>query len=134
MSSFEEQLNAILTDPQAMAQIADLAQSLQSGNGEDSGCSDAFPHPLSQEAVPNNASLDLSSLLGQFDPTLIGRLLPLIGEITDKGGSNERIQLLHALRPFLKPERQEKVERAIKLAKLIHVGKKLLLTMGDSDV
>ena len=39
--------------------------------------------------------------------------------------SNARA-LLYALRPFLKPERQEKVERALQLARLFHLGIKFL--------
>ena len=39
--------------------------------------------------------------------------------------SNAR-QLLYALRPYLKPERQEKVERALQLARLFHLGRKFL--------
>ena len=38
-----------------------------------------------------------------------------------------------ALRPYLKPERQEKVERALQLARLFRVGKKFLLK-GDGHV
>ena len=37
---------------------------------------------------------------------------------------------LRALRPFLKPERQDKVERAAQLARFIHLGKTLLLSEG----
>ena len=33
---------------------------------------------------------------------------------------------LYALRPYLKPERQEKVERALQLARLFHLGRKFL--------
>ena len=75
----------------------------------------------------------LGSLLGQIDPKLIGRLLPLAGELAG-GGNDERMQLLYALRPFLKPERRDKVERAAKTARLIHVGKKLLQSLGENDV
>ena len=75
----------------------------------------------------------LGSLLGQIDPAMIQRMLPLVGELTG-GGNDERMQLLYALRPFLKPERRDKVERAAKTAKLIHIGKKLLSTMGESNV
>ena len=43
------------------------------------------------------------------------------------GRSNSAsMQLLNALRPFLKPEKQGKVERAAHLARLIHLGKKFL--------
>ena len=76
----------------------------------------------------------LGDLLGNIDPQLIQKLLPLVGELAGSGGGDERLQLLYALRPFLKPERQEKVERAVKAARLIHVGKKLLSAMGESYV
>ena len=76
----------------------------------------------------------MGSLLGQIDPAILQRLLPLAGELAGNGGNDERMQLLYALRPFLKPERRDKVERAAKTARLIHVGKKLLSTMGERDV
>ena len=38
------------------------------------------------------------------------------------------VTLLHALRPFLKPERRDKVERAAQLARLIHLAKTFLLS------
>ena len=34
--------------------------------------------------------------------------------------------LLYALRPYLKEEKQNKVERALQLARLFHLGKKFL--------
>ena len=53
------------------------------------------------------------------------RPLPLIQELGGARDSNAR-QLLYALRPYLKPERQEKVERALQLARLFHLGRKFL--------
>ena len=53
------------------------------------------------------------------------RFLPLLRELGGQQDSNAR-QLLYALRPYLKPERQEKVERALQLARLFHIGKKFL--------
>ena len=139
MSDFEEKLNAILSNPESMGQIMNLAQSLNlGGGGEPSG--EGGPAAPQPEAPPENASSGipdglsgLGSLLGQIDPKLIGRLLPLAGELAG-GGNDERIQLLYALRPFLKPERRDKVERAAKTARLIHVGKKLLQSLGENDV
>ena len=49
----------------------------------------------------------------------------LIQELGGARDSNAR-QLLYALRPYLKPERQEKVERALQLARLFHLGRKFL--------
>ena len=139
MSDFEEKLNAILSNPESMGQIMNLAQSLNlGGGGEPSG--EGGPAAPQPEASPETASSGipdglsgLGSLLGQIDPKLIGRLLPLAGELAG-GGNDERMQLLYALRPFLKPERRDKVERAAKTARLIHVGKKLLQSLGENDV
>ena len=139
MSDFEEKLNAILSNPESMGQIMNLAQSLNlGGGGEPSG--EGGPAAPQPEAPPENASSGipdglsgLGSLLGQIDPKLIGRLLPLAGELAG-GGNDERMQLLYALRPFLKPERRDKVERAATTARLIHVGKKLLQSLGENDV
>lgn len=144
MSEFEEKLNAILSNPEAMGQVMNLAQSLNLGGGGgpsgEGGPPD--PPPQTSQAPQNNAAsgggvtdnlAGLGNLLGQIDPKLIGRLLPLAGELAG-GGNDERMQLLYALRPFLKPERRDKVERAAKTARLIHVGKKLLQSMGENDV
>lgn len=139
MGEFEEKLNSVLSNPEAMSQIMNLAQSLNLG-----GPGGESPPPGGEEAPPPPESAgstnseggglgDLAGLLGQIDPKMIQRILPLIGELNG-GGNDERMQLLYALRPFLKPERRDKVERAAKTAHMIHIGKKLLLSMGDQNV
>ena len=141
MSDFEEKLNSVLSNPDAMSQIMNLAQSLNLGGGggespqggQGGGHEPPPPPPPSGGGDGLGGLAGLGSLLGQIDPKWINRLLPLVGELTG-GGSDERMQLLYALRPFLKPERQDKVERAAKTARLIHMGKKLLQSMGESDV
>lgn len=60
-----------------------------------------------------------------MDPKLLTRLLPLIQELGGQRDSNARA-LLYALRPYLKEEKQNKVERALQLARLFHLGKKFL--------
>lgn len=140
MGEFEEKLNAFLSNPDAMAQVMNLAQSLNLDGGTPAeGAENAPPPPAGGGAAAGSLGdlgslAGLQDLLGQIDPKLIQRLLPLVGELTANGGNDERMQLLYALRPFLKPERRDKVERAAKTARLIHVGKKLLSSMGDGHV
>lgn len=131
MSEFEEKLNAILSNPDAMAQVMGLAQSL-SGNGV-FGADEKSEQPKKQSSDSSSTTGGLGDLFSQLDPNLIQRLLPLLGEL-GHNSNDERMQLLYALRPFLKPERRDKVERAAKAAKLIRVGKQFLSTMGEGHV
>lgn len=129
MAEFDDKLNELLSNPDSMAQIMRLAQSL-SGGSEGSSTADQEappqPQPRRQEPPPQTGGGDLlSSLTGGVDPKLLMRLLPLIQELGGQQDSNAR-NLLYALRPYLKPERQEKVERALQLARLFHLGKKFL--------
>ena len=135
MSEFDEKLNALLSNPDSMAQIMQLAQSLSGqtagpgggGSPPPAGQQQAPPPPPSPpQSPPVGGTGDLlSSLTGGIDPKLLSRLLPVLQEL-NRGDDNNARQLLFALRPYLRPDRQEKVERALQLARLIHIGKKFL--------
>ena len=136
MAEFDETLNALLSNPESMAQIMHLAQSLSAGTAAQSG-SPPPPPPqaassgaASPGAAPAGISDLLSSLTGGLDPKLLMKLLPLVQELGSQQNSNART-LLFALRPYLKEERQEKVERALQLARLFHLGKKFLAGWGE---
>lgn len=134
MNDFEEKLNSILSNPDAMAQVMNLAQSLGGSMPSSVSPSPQDPRPKREPSseAPSGTNR-IGDLFSGIDPALITKLLPLLGEL-NQNGSDERLQLLYALRPFLKPERQDKVERAVKAARLIHIGKKFLMTMGESNV
>lgn len=120
MAEFDEKLNTILSNPDAMSQIMQLAQSL-SGDQQP-----AAPPPKAQGTPASGAASDLlSSLTGGLEPSFLAKLLPLIQELGGQNDSNAR-QLLYALRPYLKSERQDKIERALQLARLFHLGRKFL--------
>ena len=125
MSEFDEKLNALLSDPDSMAQIMQLAQSLSGGNGPTAAPPPPQPQQPPPPPQPPAGGDPLSGLLGGMDPKLMMRLLPLIQELGRDSDSNAR-QLLTALRPYLRPERQDRVERALQLARLIHLGKQFL--------
>lgn len=133
MAEFDEKLNSLLSDPNAMAQIMQLAQSITGGQEQQSAPPPSpppspqqpRPAPQPQAASPAFPTADmLSSLAGGMDPKLLMKLLPLVQEL---GGQDSNARtLLYALRPYLKEERQQKIERALQLARLFHVGKKFL--------
>lgn len=125
MSEWEEKLNTLLSDPDAMAQVMQMAQSLSQQMGQPGGA--APPPPPPQEGQANASS----PLPGGIDPSLVQKLLPLLSQL-NRPESGETAAFLRALRPFLKPERQDKVERAAQLARFIHLGKTLLLSEGGT--
>ena len=135
MAEFDEKLNSILSNPDAMAQIMQLAQSLSGGQAAEAPPPPQQPAPppppprQSPPSPPPGGADLLSSLTGGLDPKMISKLVPLLQELGGQQDSNARA-LLYALRPYLKPDRQEKVERALQLARLFHLGKKFLAEWG----
>lgn len=114
MAEWEDRIQKILNDPGAMAQIMQMAQQL-------SGGSEPTPPPAPSSPPPSPAPLPL-------DGDTLTRLLPLVQELRQT--DSEAARLLYALRPFLKEEKQGKVEQAVRLAHLIHVGKKAVTEGG----
>lgn len=137
MAEFDDKLNSLLSNPEAMAQIMQMAQSLSGGQAQQpvqqvpqappqQPVQPSPPPPVQQVPSPGGNPLSaLSGLTGSMDPAILTKLLPLIQELGSQNDSNAR-QLLYALRPYLKPDRQEKIERALQLARLFHLGKKFL--------
>ena len=117
MEDMDSRLNALLSDPEAMGRIMALAQQLSGENAASSPPPSPEPPPSSQQEDDG------------FDPMLLLKFLPLLQELR-QDNSSQSMQFLSAMRPFLKPERQPKVERAVKLAHLICVGKKFLTEGG----
>lgn len=124
MDDVNEKLNALLSDPGSMAQIMQLAQQLSGSMGGDT----AQPAATSPAAPPPPPP----SPLGGLDPQTIARYLPLLQELTRD--TSQTTQLLYALRPFLKDGKQDKVERAARLARLITIGKRFLSEGGGFPV
>lgn len=141
MAEFEEKLNAILGNQEAMGQIMALARSLSGGGGraeanqptvQSESSSDA-EQPVytedSRSASPTTTSIpDLSALLGQIDPSMLQMGMRLFQEY--QGNDDKNAALLAALRPFLKEERRAKLDRALQIARVTRLIRVALGTMG----
>lgn len=128
MAEWQDQLNTILSNPEAMAQIAALAQSISGGPGAPPEESAGAPQrAVAGEGSPSEGgeAPDLSAMLVGLDPELVNRLVPLMNQL-NRPESGQAAALLQALRPYLSEKRRDKVERATQLARLIHLGKTFL--------
>lgn len=124
MNEWEEKLNTLLSDPDAMSQVVNMAQALsaQMGGSAPQGEESAAPPPPPQNASPPPDAGNPFSQLGSIDPELLQRLIPVIKQM-NRPESSETSAFLYALRPFLKPSRRDKVDRAVQLARMIHLAK-----------
>lgn len=134
MSGFEDKLNAILGDREAMGQIMALAQSLgkqeeqhERPQPEQDGYVPVWTQEESQP--PAQPQPDLSSILDGIDPKMMQMGMRLLREYNRSDDRNAA--LLAALRPFVKEERFAKVDRAIQIARLSRVIRVLFDTMKD---
>lgn len=116
MSDFEDKLNTILSNPEAMGQIMNLAQTLGGGKKEAAAPPDS-PEGQAAPAPPPDASP--LSALGSLDPRLFDMAAKLMTAY--QSSDDDRAALLAALRPFVKEERYAKLDQAIRISKLTRV-------------
>ena len=126
MSELEEQLNAVLSSPEAMAQIMALAGSLTGGSAGGDGASPSPPEDgeTQGEAPPSDPPREgpegLDALFGgNLDPDMLTALMGLAQSYGQ--GDPRQTALLDALRPFLSPQRRQKLDRAIQLSRVSRV-------------
>ena len=100
MEGMEEKLGSILNNPQLIQQIMSMASSL------------SVPQPEPEPAPPLGS-------LPDFDPAMIQKLMSLAGNLTV---NDNQKNLLLALRPYLTEVRIQKLERAMRAAKLANVA------------
>ena len=112
MAEFEDKLNSILGNQEAMSQIMALARSLSGEGGEPSPAPEE-PEGGEERAAP---APDLSTLMGQLDPQMLQTGMEIIRQV--QGTEDRNAALLNALRPFVREERQARLDRALRIARM----------------
>lgn len=128
MGEWEEKLNQILSSPQAMEQIISLANSIAGP------AASSKTDPSGEDAsAPSGAAGGLDALLSGLDGAAIGHVMELFSVYQQQG--DEKTQLLAALKPFLQPERQARLEQALRITRISRVIRAALaMTKGAEDV
>ena len=103
MDELQEQLGRLLEDPAELERLTQMASQLLGGGGEE-------PEPEPPK-------------------------LPDVGAIVTKlrGGGSDTQKLLQAMQPFLAPERQARLRRAMRAAKLASAASAALTRFGGED-
>lgn len=106
MENLESGLEAILGNPQMMQQIMSIAQNFQS-------------EPTAQPPPADSAP--------EIDFATIQKMTSLIGKT---GIDNQQKALLQALRPYLSNQRIQKLEKAMRAAKLARLASTFFGNVG----
>ncbi len=124
MSEFDDKLNKILSSPEDMEKILNMARSL-------TGASSA-PAEGGGEQAPATPDLgSISSALGDLDPKLFRMVTRLASEY--KSGNNDKSALLNAMKPYLREDRHAKIDKAAEIAKLARLAKVAFSELSGGD-
>ncbi len=111
MDEMEQRLGAILSDPVSMSKIMDLARGL----GLSPPTAEAPVGSAAQQAEAGTAPV------GDAVPPALNALLGSIG-----GPDDRQTVLLKALRPYLRTERQDRLDRALQTARMVKLAKQVM--------
>ena len=128
MAEFEDKLNSILGNQEAMSQIMALARSLSGEQPQEPGSEDTYSPAETESASP---PADLSALMGQIDPKMLQVGMDVIRQVQSTEDRN--VALLSALRPFLKEERRARLDRALKIARMTKLVRVALAALGGKE-
>ena len=117
MEDLQGALHSILSDPEQLARVAALAESLGLKPPEDSDVGAAIGRPHEAEAYEPRDDLNLENVMSLLSAS---------------SGGEERV--LAALRPALAPAGQSRVDRALRAAKLSRLAGALLRRRGSEHV
>ena len=122
MSEFEDKINAILGNPAEMEKITKLAAQIMGGGGAASSSPEA-----PQETPVETPGLDL----GGIDPELFGKIGRLLSQT---GGGSDKTALLRAMGPYLSQDRRERMEKAMRFAKIAKLAGAAIREYGGEHV
>lgn len=111
MPELENVIENIMSTPESLGRIMDIVK-MFGGEGQEEKKEEELPSLSGIFSEGNN-----------LDPALLSKVMSLLGEYN---ADDRRIQLLGAIRPYLKSEDGYHIDRAIQIVKLSHVARGLL--------
>lgn len=124
MAEFEDKLNSILGNQEAMSQIMALARSL-SGEQPEAPALEGQTEP-SEPPAP-----DLSALMGQIDPKMLQAGMEVLRQV--QSTEDRSSALLNALKPFLREERRARLDRALQMTRMVKLLRAAMGALGGEE-
>ncbi len=140
MNELEGMINGLMSNPEEMQKIMDIANSIMGGQNQN-GNSDGGGNTQNNTstAAPGSPPGGLGSLLGSLGN--LGNIAPALGKAASSlmsgqsrgnggGAGGDKAALIEALKPFLSEARRGKLDRAAQMAKVMNMGLGLLGNRG----
>ncbi len=120
MDDLEQKIQSVLSDPEQMQQVLNMARALGVSIPEREA-----PKAREQETSPPEQNIPPQAG--------VDALSEPVSQLLQQAGKLEKRQenLLNALKPFLKPNRREKIDRAMQVARLSHLAGYALRSRGE---
>ncbi len=150
MADLDERLNQLLSDQDTVNRILELAKLIQAQRDSQNPESVKPPTPASQNTEPDLSTL-LATVLSTQDtqspqqgepvsindstvsPSPLVSLLPQLMQAMSGHGNlikSERVNLIQAMRPYLKENRLQSIDRALKMANVTKAATSALHLLG----
>ena len=132
MSELEDRLNAVLSDPQQLQRLTQMASQLMGGlapGGDASGDAGNAGNTANNESPGNNAPAvteGLADLLGG------GALPAMLSRVMQNMQPGKKSPLPEALAPYLNDERRAKLERSLRIASAARMATSAFRGMGGA--
>lgn len=121
MAEFNDMLNSILSSPKEMEKIMGLARELSGSSGEE------------PEKKPEADAGGIPGL-GDISPRAMAAIGRLFGKLSGEK-RDDKTALMESVKPYLRPERREALDRAVKIARIAHVARAAMEELGgDPDL
>ena len=140
MGELEDKINKLLSSPEGLNQVVSMAKKLGgdgSGSSELKALMPAAVGGTDAEASEKTGSEPAVSSLGALPQLLnmdIDTLMGLAGLMGAKpAGDDKNTALLNSIKPYLKENRHEKIDKAVQMVKLAKLAKSALGSFGGGE-
>lgn len=130
MSELEDKLNSLLSDPEELGRVTEMAKGLM-----DSGLGDKLSGLFGGGGEENSAvpqeTKPAQKTAGSGDMILDGNMLAGLGKMMSAASKgSDKTALLSAMKPYLAEKRRNKMDRAMKIAKIAKIAGAALSERG----
>ncbi|MDR1589663.1 MAG: hypothetical protein LBS51_05665 [Oscillospiraceae bacterium] len=143
MDGFEDKLRELLSSPEDMEKLAAMAKSIAEGLAAPTAAGSGEAPGLGPEdggdGGDGGAAVDAPARAGAgaapaVDPAIFGVIARVMGAYSSGAGAGDKTALLGAIRPYLKSDRREYMDKAAEMVKLTRIARAAFNEFSGGDV